>query len=918
MDGSDALDARCSDPQSALFLELISQHIVDWEVLAPYFSLTEADQMSIKCDHSAQYKVQKRAMLWRWIENNGNKATFRKMRETFLLAKNVNLADKLEEILQDVHSQSPHNAVAAFKLYLKDCYSSSSATADSGQNWPPLANTPYVAPELRLVIDTSQDKQPKKPIQLNDLFQDKATSHKILLKGTAGSGKTTLSRNMCQEWEKGKLLGHMDLLIHLTLADPKVWSAQSLDSLIPHPSAEIRKAVADTIIELRGKRCCFVLDGWEDLPDDASLYIHDLVNGSKPGIALPHCSFIVTSRPIASAPLKQSRGLTTVEITGFSSESVNLYATQFLTKKGKDPAVFITALHDNHHARGLCNLPINAAILLHLFLTIGTGLPSTQTELFKCFIINVLLRHLVAKQGHNPSRLRLRNLSSLPEKERQLFDQLCRIAHHATFNARSTSRSNQLLSLDDLEEEGVNDLQETMGLMKVHLRLTWYGYDPYYGFLHSSVQDFLCAVRISQLSPEEQVRDFKQITSINPMSLVLLFYAGMTKLDNSSVCEYLRQIGEKPPDYRTIIPEICDTLSEARDSRRLFLAFLHCLYEANRSGDLQPSLTSDTIAFTFYRLSTYDMNVIFHSIVDIARLRYPGLIFLSTGMCDINDHNIESAVETLINRASLNYRQFNQCVKLAIALPRNNLTHNGVRSLARLIAAEGIELIFLNVSDNLPTRASSAFKALQILTESMSSARGFSLHRLSMHFCGLTSRHAYHLVLLLNQNIECLNMTDNRLWDCVPMLVAAAKWAKRLELADTRLTNKTIIKVGEILQSNTCLKCLTVSFHWDELFQSLIESMLTPEAVCKFITLIASPTSRSELSLLYIPDCYMEAIDRNEEVQIALTTFALRRWYPLKIEKFSIMKSSRASLNISYWEQVKNVSIPDSLLRGNK
>ena len=248
MDGTNALDARCNDPQSTLFLELISQHIIDsdWEELASWFSLTEAEQLAIKGDHSAQYKVQKRAMLWRWIEKNGNKATFRKMREIFLLANNVNLADKLKEILQDVHSQSPHNAVAAFKLYLKDCYSSSSATADR-QNWPPLANTPYVPPELRLVPDTSPEWKPErqggKPIQLNDLFQDKATPHKILLEGTAGSGKTTLSRNMCQEWEKGKLLGHIDLLIHLTLADPKVWSAQSLESLIPHPSAEIRKAV---------------------------------------------------------------------------------------------------------------------------------------------------------------------------------------------------------------------------------------------------------------------------------------------------------------------------------------------------------------------------------------------------------------------------------------------------------------------------------------------------------------------------------------------------------------------------------------------------------------------------------------------------------------------------------------------------
>ena len=95
--------------------------------------------------------------------------------------------------------------------------------------------------------------------------------------------------------------------------------------------------------------------------------IHDLLKGSQPGVALPHCSFIVTTRPVAS-PSLQPLVTTTVEITGFSAESVDTYASQCLIQQGKDPAVFIRALNDNHHARGLCSLPINAAILLHLFL----------------------------------------------------------------------------------------------------------------------------------------------------------------------------------------------------------------------------------------------------------------------------------------------------------------------------------------------------------------------------------------------------------------------------------------------------------------------------------------------------------------------------------------------------------------------
>ena len=122
-----------------------------------------------------------------------------------------------------------------------------------------------------------------------------------MLEGTAGSGKTTLTRHICQQWAEGKLFHDVNLLIHLTLADPALWSAKSLEDIIPYPSAEMRKTVADHIVEQGGKRCCFILDGWEDLPEGSS-FIHKVLEGKQPRVAaLPHCLFIITSRPVATA-----------------------------------------------------------------------------------------------------------------------------------------------------------------------------------------------------------------------------------------------------------------------------------------------------------------------------------------------------------------------------------------------------------------------------------------------------------------------------------------------------------------------------------------------------------------------------------------------------------------------------------------
>ena len=41
----------------------ISEHIENWQELAPYFGITEAEEHEILNNHAHQYKVQKRKMV---------------------------------------------------------------------------------------------------------------------------------------------------------------------------------------------------------------------------------------------------------------------------------------------------------------------------------------------------------------------------------------------------------------------------------------------------------------------------------------------------------------------------------------------------------------------------------------------------------------------------------------------------------------------------------------------------------------------------------------------------------------------------------------------------------------------------------------------------------------------------------------
>ena len=62
-DASPVLDKHCS------FAHIVktSEHIENWQELAPYFGITEAEEQEILNNHAHQYKLQKRKMVWKWL-----------------------------------------------------------------------------------------------------------------------------------------------------------------------------------------------------------------------------------------------------------------------------------------------------------------------------------------------------------------------------------------------------------------------------------------------------------------------------------------------------------------------------------------------------------------------------------------------------------------------------------------------------------------------------------------------------------------------------------------------------------------------------------------------------------------------------------------------------------------------------------
>ena len=107
-----------------------------------------------------------------------------------------------------------------------------------------------------------------------------------------------------------------------------------------------------------------------------------------------------------------------------------------------------------------------------------------------------------------------------------------------------------------------------------------------------------------------------------------------------------------PPD-RSALNHLRSTPT---DPRRLFLTYLHCLYEAKHDEILckfscqSDSFTHLQVYFEYYHLSSHDLNVVWYFILDIARKCYPKSVLFNFQLCRLNDHSIESAVTTLFKR----------------------------------------------------------------------------------------------------------------------------------------------------------------------------------------------------------------------------------------------------------------------------
>ena len=726
------IDDVCHDHH----LKLLSEKMIQWELIATDLGLSQSDSEGIKRDNS-RYKVQKYEMLRTWKEISGKNATYKTLADVFRNNEEAELAEELNKIIK---IPVPLELVSvALKNYLKRRYKQ----GITFEQWPIL--TPEIYINLALVkqqnvklnkIDDNYTRstihyclddvfKEKEPINLEDIFEFKKNERKcILIEAGPGLGKTTLSFKICKDWANGVLLQDYDAVVLLQLRFPKIQKAKEIvDLLSVIEDDDLKQKVWKEICNNDGDRVCFIAEGFDELPQDLqrdSIFIHILDK-------LPCAMVIYTSRPVAVSQLMQRLISKRIEIIGFKSEQVQQYVEATLTEQVTE---FLRIIKSNTFVERLIHIPVYLAIVTYL-VSINKSLPSTRTEIYWLLVEHIILRYLIEKKCDGPKYLE--SFENIPEEEGKHFFNMCYLA----FQGLECSKI--IFNTRDLRTYRIPENINGLGLLHVTPTLSDHGMIESLNFMHLHFQEFCAAYYASKFSQHWQHKIFMKHQDDSNFQIFWQFFAGLTKLK-------CRQIFTSMIPASNVYSSLC---------KYDLIQLLLCLYEAG-----SPDLCKQAITFMNGNidLSGYDLDLLSCSSISHFIKNYiPGSIkALKLKWCGIGDEGLAYICESLID----NYKPSSYVINmLNLDISYNDLTESSAHHIAKLLSSPCL-IRSLCCTGNFKLGDS----GIEIIANSLlkNYVKSLGLRRTGLALKGIQ---ALGKVLCSDTNLETLDISDNDL-DC--------------------------------------------------------------------------------------------------------------------------------------------------------
>ena len=415
--------------------------------------------------------------------------------------------------------------------YLRTYYSKVSESRKD--DWPPQFHTEYVnlvlVPQKKMPLAKARAEEKIKfsvhgeikhiagqRLGLNDILT--SDSHRVtIVNGGPGAGKTTLARKLRKEWANRTLFVNIRIAVYVPLREPIARLSENVDDLLDHFGDKCNEADKTLIKGDEGAGVLFILDGWDELRLSCRgerQFFPRLISGET----MPGSKIIVLSRPGASVDILRHADQV-IEVLGFTKDQVKDYIRMYYSEDEDGASKLICDLENFPNVASTCYVPINLAIVCHVYNALDFNLPPTITEVYQWFIIHTVLRYLKRKETIEDLNVNLPPIDepkdffvstvfndsvkkSFNDSIIETLQSLGELAINGLQNDDLCFSRKQLVSTCKLDEQDVQF--DGFGLLKPVQVLFCARMEPYYHFLHLSIQEFIAGFYISQTDEATQ------------------------------------------------------------------------------------------------------------------------------------------------------------------------------------------------------------------------------------------------------------------------------------------------------------------------------------------------------------------------------------------------------------------------------
>ena len=468
------------------------------------------------------------------------------------------------------------SVIKTYAAYLSAMYT---RRLDSHSQWPPVQPSEYIPMMFTKILPGITNTEEKISRKAYDILAGKAKnasepcevvtmstilntsyikdSKSVLVEGAPGIGKTAFTYMLCQMWARKKALPEFKVVIRWNISDLFSLNFEKVDDLVFHDNELVKTNVANEITSNGGKDILFVLDGWDEIPENAEEWKVELLIDLIKGKRLPVACVIVTTRSLQAGKqfrINPSFFDQCLEVNSFSDDDIHKYISKALSKAPEKAEKLIKQLFEQPDVKSLCFIPINCAIVTYVFITSKKGqkLPKTLTKFYNIFIQNILLRNLQLRMEGGKKITELQDDSVLPKQVTNLISLLSEIAFRSIWTNKYTFSGREIQSLTTIPSLVEVELDK-LGILQSQQVFHCGGSSVVFHFLHSSVQQFLSAMYLSKLTVDEQSCYISQYFQYRPFSQVWKYFSGLQTSDelrkNGFICHLEEFIAEDTYEY---------------------------------------------------------------------------------------------------------------------------------------------------------------------------------------------------------------------------------------------------------------------------------------------------------------------------------------------------------------------------------